>query len=174
MKRRTLLACCCTGATVPLAGCGPYNPEGEPTQILRIRVVEIHPEDSQYRLTVRVEAAFPKIPAEDVVLVGYSRNGNHTCREEIGVLGNSRLEEKLVVNCVDFPEIITLKSTLSPCDHSIDLVLWAGTEKQKRLHIPDEISSDTVVWNDSYTRKCGENLPPERFLNDQGTDTPSP
>lgn len=177
MNRRTIIRCCCVGGAIPVAGCVPDpggNLDGPTPQELRIVSLQIHPIEDGFELTVELEIVPHDRNWENVVLVGYTRSGRLACQKPVGTVDGESIAKPVTVSCSAFPEIITAQSALSPCNHSITIVVWIGTADQKHLHIPDDLPKNTSVWDGSFTRQCEEGLPPERFLNDQGTGTPSP
>lgn len=174
MNRRELLHSLATGSLLLFSGCGDYEDGTPPGRTIHFRIQEVRPVDDGYQLSIAVSnGRIPTVVIEDVTLLAFSGEGNQVCSESVGRIDTDRMKVDVTVHCSAFPEIITADAATSVCEElTIPLIYWVGTDEQTQKHVPDELSEDAVVW-DSTVRKCGEALPPERFVNESGATEPN-
>lgn len=163
-RRRVLLALV---SILPLvSGCGDNSPE--PYGRLSIGA-DTYREDEQWKsdLWVHHESELDS-DFHNVTVVGYARNGEELCRMDIGdSTGPTGISERFTIDCDSFPYFFVVIADEDPCEEGLtfEIIRWNGTDKQQRITVPDNVAT-----YEEFKLRCGEKIPPDRLLPNNGTN----
>lgn len=157
LRRRQVLIAGGGGVSSAFAGCGiPFedNPNIQITIELR-EVAERSDTQAGFDLTMSVDLGFSTKPSiDDVLLLGYDKDGNRVARHQIDTLGMNKPAVEVTTASSGFPAIVTASADISACDELIIEIVY--------LKGPVTPASSRT-WEDTF-RNCGDDLPPERLL----------
>lgn len=173
MKRRYFLQMSAFGFTVGLPGCQRFTDADPTTTESYNQIMAIFPKVKKvsdgWSLEAQVVNEYPQHTSfHDIQLLAYTADGSKICEAKVGdLLKPTGDAETVETTCSEFPAIITATARESPCEKAlIPVDYWVGTDAQKTT----TLASDEIVWKDTY-RKCDEELPPQRILDEFKTST---
>jgi hypothetical protein len=169
-RRKFIVACL---GTVSLAGCNGRgsDDDGPPGSELRI-IADSYRQNGQWYADLNIMHYQPReADFHNVTVIGYSKTGTPVCRIE---LGNSsypgNLEAFETVECDAFPYLFAVTADEGPCKEGVFLEVcrWNGPDEYRRKKDP---KGEVVDYYETFERRCGEELPPERLLPDDPETT---
>jgi hypothetical protein len=107
----------------------------------------------------------------NVTVIGYSKTGSQVCRVEAGdSIQPATLAKHVTVECEKFPYIFAITADESPCKDGLtfEVSRWNGPEEYRYKKDP---KGEVVDYYETFERRCGEELPPERLLPDDPETT---
>lgn len=153
IRRRRYLRAILPAVFLPIAGC----PAQGAKTLGFWNFDYLGTEDGEHKIDFTVRYNHKDVPKSeqgfnDVVLVGYGRDGEEVCRNDVGdVPPETGNDFQVSVSCSSFPQVFTYTADESPCDRYVrfKVAIYRGESDGEHRWVADR------------TRDCDESLPPE-------------
>lgn len=150
------------GTLVPsLAGCTPVHPPPRKRLIIYFTDSEtatngVEKRDSTWVVDLTLVNDFSSRTESgnfhDVRVVGYSREGNEVCSEQVGPVtyenASRRAGVTVRLECPAFPYEITTKARETPCDDNVEIQILRYDDERDGYRVMDRGCSDEQTGSD--------------------------